>query len=63
MPFVAYANVWGLPSLTVPAGKDEKGLPMGIQLISKNGNEEALFQLGEMIEQEFGGYERCVLHD
>ncbi|RST73116.1 amidase [Siminovitchia acidinfaciens] len=63
MPFVAYANVWGLPSLTVPVGMDEDRLPMGIQLISNNGNEEALFQLGELIEREFGGYERCVLHD
>lgn len=63
MPFIAYANVWGLPSLTVPVGMDEEGLPMGIQLISANGNEEVLFKLGEIIEREFGGYERCVLHD
>lgn len=63
MPFVAYANVWGLPSLTIPVGKDEEGLPLGIQIISKNGNEEAIFRMGELIESDFGGYERCVLHD
>jgi len=56
---VAYANTWGLPSLTVPAGVDDKGLPIGIQLISRNGNEEALFQLGEWIEQHFESYKRA----
>ena len=63
MPYVAYANVWGLPSLTIPGGVDEAGMPIGVQLISKNGNEEALFQLGELIEREFGGYKRCAMHD
>ncbi|HSJ39318.1 MAG TPA: amidase, partial [Planococcus sp. (in: firmicutes)] len=29
LPFVAYANTWGLPSLTVPIGWDENGLPIG----------------------------------
>lgn len=63
IPYVAYANVWGLPSLTVPAGKDKQGMPIGVQLISKAGNEEQLFALGEIIEQEFGGYHRCTAHD
>ncbi|WP_052131538.1 amidase [Planococcus sp. CAU13] len=61
LPYVAYANTWGLPSLTVPAGFDEKGLPIGIQLISRNGNEEALFQLGEWMEQNFQTYKRAIL--
>ena len=38
-------------------------MPIGVQLKSKNGNEEALFQLGELIEREFGGYKRCAMHD
>lgn len=61
LPFVAYANTWGLPSLTVPAGWDEKGMPIGIQLISRNGNEEALFQFGEWLEQHFETYKRAIL--
>lgn len=61
LPFVAYANTWGLPSLTLPLGVDDKGLPIGIQLISKNGNEEALFQLGELLEQRIHSYKRAVL--
>ncbi|MBS4209899.1 amidase [Bacillus sp. FJAT-50079] len=63
MPFVAYPNVWGLPSLTIPIGKDEKGLPIGIQLISCNGNEELIFNIGEIVEEHFRGYIRCNLHD
>jgi amidase/fatty acid amide hydrolase 2 len=34
-------------------------MPIGIQLISLNGNEDALFRLGERIEQQFRGYVRC----
>lgn len=58
MPYVAYANVWGLPVLTIPIGTDEEGMPIGVQLISKNGNEEALFTLGEFIEKKFQCYVR-----
>ncbi|MFK4997847.1 amidase family protein [Bacillus sp. N9] len=63
MPFVAYPNVWGLPSLTIPVGEDKNGLPIGIQFISCNGNEELLFQMGEIVEEHFRGYIRCDLHD
>ena len=51
MPYVAYANVWGLPSLTIPIAIDEAGMPIAVQLISKNGNEDALFKLGKSIEK------------
>lgn len=61
MPYIAYANVWGLPALTIPIGKNRKGMPIAIQLMSKNGNEDALFQLGAIIEREFLGYERAEL--
>lgn len=60
MPYVAYANVWGLPALTVPVHLDDQNLPMGVQLISKNGNEDALFQLGEILESRNRGYIRCM---
>lgn len=63
MPYIAYANVWGLPALTVPVGTDEHGMPLSIQLMSKNGNEEALFQLGEILERQFRGYVRCKTYD
>ena len=63
LPYIAYANVWGLPSLTIPVGFDRKQLPFGIQLISTNGNEQALFAIGEKLEKRFGGYKRSTVYD
>lgn len=59
MPYVAYANVWGLPVLTLPVGKDENDMPISIQIISTAGNESAIFRLGSIIEKKFHGYQRC----
>lgn len=63
MPYIAYANVWGLPSLTVPVGFDSNHLPIGIQIMSRNGNEDAIFKLGQEIESYFGGYKRSTVYD
>ena len=56
MPFVAFANTWGLPALTVPIGNDNDGMPIGLQIIGKNGNEDAVFAIGSFLEEQFGGY-------
>ncbi|MFC0301003.1 amidase [Virgibacillus soli] len=61
MPFVAYANVWGLPSLTLPVGSDENGMPIGIQLMSRVGNEQALFDIGKKIEKSLYRYQICTV--
>lgn len=63
MPYVAYANVWGLPALIIPIQNDKQHMPMAVQLISKNGNEDALFQLGEWLEGLNRGYIRCTTFD
>ena len=63
MPYIAYANVWGLPSLTIPVGFDTNGLPIGVQIISKSGNESSLFRLGTLLEDKFGGYIRSTIYD
>lgn len=59
MPYVAYANVWGLPSLTIPIQQDDKQLPIAIQIISKVGNENAIFRVGKKLESKFQSYKRC----
>jgi len=61
MPYVAYANVWGLPSLTIPIQHDNKQLPIAIQIISKVGNETAIFNIGKKLESQFIGYQRCPI--
>ena len=63
MPYIAYANVWGLPSLTIPVATDESGMPISIQIMSSNGNEDPIFQLGKFIEREFRGYVRSMRFD
>ena len=44
-------NYTGNPSLTMPCGFSKNGLPIGIQLIAKHGNEEILYQFGYALEQ------------
>jgi len=63
MPYVAYANVWGLPSLTIPVGRDENDMPIAIQLMGDIGNEDVLFRLGKMLERKFSGFVRCDTWD
>lgn len=63
MPYVAMVNIFGLPALTVPVGRDQRGMPIGVQLVASVGNEQALFHAGRMLEKRFGGYVRCTAHD
>lgn len=44
------ANIAGLPALSFPCGKDNKGLPIGAQLIGKEGAEERLLQTAHCYE-------------
>jgi len=55
--FTVTVNMAGLPAISVPAGLDSKGLPMGLQLIGKPFMEEELFQLSNVIEQAAGSFE------
>lgn len=54
--FTVTANMAGLPGIAVPAGKDAQGLPLGLQLIGRPFNEEAVISLGEVIEQAAGRF-------
>jgi Asp-tRNA(Asn)/Glu-tRNA(Gln) amidotransferase A subunit family amidase len=40
----------GLPTLTIPTGTDEAGLPMGLQLTGRRHEDERLFHFGKAIE-------------
>lgn len=63
MPFLAYPNVWGLASLTIPIDVDDHGLPISIQIVGKTGEESRIFKLGERLEKQFRGYVRCATLD
>jgi aspartyl-tRNA(Asn)/glutamyl-tRNA(Gln) amidotransferase subunit A len=54
--FTVTVNMAGLPGMSVPAGLDARGLPLGLQLIGRPFDEETLFSLGEVIEQAAGHF-------
>ena len=52
--FTVTVNLAGLPGMSVPAGVDAKGLPLGLQLIGRALDEGSLFSLGGVIEKAAG---------
>jgi len=44
------ANVAGVPAISIPCGKDSKGLPIGIQIMADDFEESKLFQFSEIIQ-------------
>ncbi len=52
--FTVTVNMAGLPGISVPAGHDRKGLPLGLQLIGRPFDEETLFAAGQVIEDAAG---------
>jgi aspartyl-tRNA(Asn)/glutamyl-tRNA(Gln) amidotransferase subunit A len=49
--FTVTVNLAGLPGMSVPAGVDANGLPLGLQLIGRALDEGTLFSLGGAIEK------------
>ncbi|MBQ1992848.1 MAG: Asp-tRNA(Asn)/Glu-tRNA(Gln) amidotransferase subunit GatA [Lachnospiraceae bacterium] len=50
-------NLAGLPGISVPCGKDSKGLPIGLQLIADSYNEKKLIQTAYTYEKLRGKFE------
>lgn len=48
-------NLAGLPGISLPCGKDEKGLPIGLQLIGDCFREKKLIRVAYSYEQSRGG--------
>ena len=49
--FTVTVNLAGLPGMSIPAGLDHKGLPLGLQLIGRALDEGTLFSLGGALEK------------
>ncbi|MCE4223475.1 Asp-tRNA(Asn)/Glu-tRNA(Gln) amidotransferase subunit GatA [Methylobacterium sp. C25] len=52
--FTVTVNMAGLPGISVPAGLDAQGLPLGLQLIGRPFDEETLFAASQVIEESAG---------
>jgi len=49
--FTVPANLAGIPGLSLPCGRDSKGLPIGLQLLGKPFKEEELLAIAHAYEQ------------
>ena len=52
--FTVTANIAGLPSLSIPFGKGDNGLPLGIQLMAKKFDEATIYKFAKFIETKIG---------
>jgi amidase len=52
-------NVFGLPSVVVPAGRSAEGLPIGVQIIGRPFEEQTALAAAAVIEEAFGGSQPC----
>lgn len=52
--FTVPISLAGLPAMSVPGGLDEKGLPLGLQIIGKPLDEQGVFDAGLALEERAG---------
>jgi aspartyl-tRNA(Asn)/glutamyl-tRNA(Gln) amidotransferase subunit A len=52
--FTVPASIAGVPGISVPAGLDDDGLPLGLQVIGKHFDEETVFAVGQALEDAAG---------
>ncbi len=54
--FTGIFNVLELPVTQVPLGLNARGLPLGIQVVGRHGQDHVTIAVAKMLEQEFGGW-------
>lgn len=52
--FTTSTNLAGLPGMSVPGGFDDNGMPVGVQITATHFNEQAMFNVGNIIERDAG---------
>ena len=50
--FTVTVNLSGLPAISIPAGLDSSGLPLGLQLIGRPWEECNILNIAERLEKE-----------
>ena len=52
--FTVPINLAGLPAISIPAGNDSKGYPLGLQIIGKAFDEQNIFNIAYTMEEQIG---------
>lgn len=58
MSYSQWFNLLGCPAAVVPVGKSPEGLPIGVQIVGRPWEEEAVLAVAAKIEQTLGGFRR-----
>jgi aspartyl-tRNA(Asn)/glutamyl-tRNA(Gln) amidotransferase subunit A len=56
LTLATYANALGLPAVAVPVMRADGGLPVGVQLMARRGEERTLIALAARLEEALGGW-------
>lgn len=51
-------NVFGFPSVCVPAGQSSDGLPIGVQIVARPDAEHVALDAARVVEEALGGWQR-----
>jgi amidase len=57
-PFTAAWNMTGMPAISLPTAQSVSGLPIGMMLAGKPGEDHLVFALAAQVEAEIGGWRR-----
>jgi len=58
MAYSQWFNLLGLPAAVVTVGKSPEGLPIGVQVVGRPWEEEAVLGVAAKIEDACGGFRR-----
>jgi Asp-tRNA(Asn)/Glu-tRNA(Gln) amidotransferase A subunit family amidase len=61
MSYSQWFNLLGNPAAVVPVGKSPEGLPIGVQIVGRPWEEEAVLAVAAKIEEACGGFRRTPL--
>jgi amidase len=61
--FAAAFSFTGQPALAAPMSSDPSGVPIGVQLVARSGEDELLLGIGEALEEATGWHERTAPSD